>query len=50
MNTRLILAGGSGFLGQILADMVSERGHDVVILTPLPGRARTESAKRHGTV
>jgi uncharacterized protein (TIGR01777 family) len=36
MNTRLILAGGSGFLGQILAAWFSERGHDVVILTRTP--------------
>ncbi|MBI3875720.1 MAG: NAD-dependent epimerase/dehydratase family protein, partial [Verrucomicrobia bacterium] len=37
MNTpRLILAGGSGFLGRVLAKRFSGRGWEVVILTRSP--------------
>jgi uncharacterized protein (TIGR01777 family) len=38
MNPRIILAGGSGFLGQALASHFQEHGFDVVILTRSPGQ------------
>ncbi len=43
---RMVLAGGSGFLGRVLADWLEERGADVVILTRTPredGRVREVS-------
>ena len=43
---RIVLAGGSGFLGQVLADWFAARGADVVILTRTPregGRVREVS-------
>lgn len=36
MKPRLVLAGGSGFLGGLLAEHFSARGHDIVILTRHP--------------
>jgi uncharacterized protein (TIGR01777 family) len=41
MNGRIILAGGSGFLGQVLAKHFLASGYDVVVLTrtPKPGAA-----------
>jgi uncharacterized protein len=36
MNGRIVLAGGSGFLGQVLAKRFSERDYEVVILTRSP--------------
>ena len=36
MKRRIILAGGSGFLGQVLAKHFLASGHDVVILTRTP--------------
>ena len=38
MKTKLILAGGGGFLGGVLADHFSARGMEVVILTRNPRR------------
>lgn len=42
MKRRVILAGGSGFIGRSLADFLTARGDDVVILTRAPkaGAAR----------
>ena len=37
MKQRIILAGGSGFLGWVLADWFSRRGWEVVVLTRNPG-------------
>ena len=37
-TTRLILAGGSGFLGRLLTTHFQSLGHDVVILTRTPGQ------------
>src|SRR5882757_7370497 len=34
---RIILAGGSGFLGHALAGHIQKSGHEVVILTRSPG-------------
>ena len=36
MNGKIILAGGSGFLGSALADYFAARGTEVVILTRSP--------------
>jgi uncharacterized protein len=36
MSTRIILAGGSGFLGRVLADYFAARGMDIVILIRNP--------------
>jgi uncharacterized protein len=41
---RIILAGGSGFLGQALAEHFQTAGHDIVILTRSP-RAATRTAR-----
>lgn len=37
MNNRVIIAGGSGFLGQALAPLLIERGYEVIVL----GRGKT---------
>jgi uncharacterized protein (TIGR01777 family) len=39
MRRRIILAGGSGFLGQTLASYFKERGFEIVVLTRTPGHA-----------
>ena len=39
MKTKLILAGGTGFLGSVLADYFAARGMEVVILTRNPRRS-----------
>ena len=39
MNPRIVLAGGSGFLGSVLADFFAARGTEAVILTRTPRRA-----------
>lgn len=39
MKARIILAGGSGFLGRVLAKHFVASGHEVVILTRTPGPA-----------
>ena len=44
MNPRIIIAGGSGFLGGVLAAHFRERGHDIVILTRKP-KTRTDSVR-----
>ena len=44
MNTRIILAGGTGFLGRVLADHFAAQGTPVVILTRQP-KARTGSIR-----
>jgi uncharacterized protein (TIGR01777 family) len=44
MNKRIILAGGSGFLGNALAKRFCERGNEVVVLTRSP-RVRTDGVK-----
>ena len=36
MNTKLILAGGSGFLGAVLAEYFTARGMEIIILTRRP--------------
>jgi hypothetical protein len=36
MNSRIILAGGSGFLGTELARMFAKAGHEVIVLTRSP--------------
>ena len=36
MKTKIILAGGSGFLGSVLADYFAAKGMEVVILTRNP--------------
>lgn len=39
-DKRVVLAGGTGFLGHLLGDHLSARGYDIIILTrnPRPGR------------
>jgi uncharacterized protein len=44
MKRRIILAGGSGFLGTVLAKKFVERGDEVVVLARAP-RERSEGAK-----
>jgi len=44
MNQRIILVGGSGFLGRVLASRFCEADDEVVVLTRSP-RARTDSVK-----
>ncbi len=44
MKTRIILAGGAGFLGQALAKMFLQRGCEVIVLTRSPS-ARKDKAK-----
>ncbi|HTB82935.1 MAG TPA: TIGR01777 family oxidoreductase [Candidatus Sulfotelmatobacter sp.] len=44
MNKRIILAGGSGFIGSALAKGFVARGHQVVVLTRTP-RARTDGVQ-----
>lgn len=44
MKTRIILAGGAGFLGQALAKMFLQRGCEVIVLTRSP-RARNDGVK-----
>lgn len=41
MKTKIILAGGSGFLGSVLAEFFAAKGNEVVILTRRP-RQRTD--------
>jgi nucleoside-diphosphate-sugar epimerase len=36
MSTKIILAGGSGFLGSVLADYFAARGMEIVVLTRNP--------------
>lgn len=36
---RIVLAGGSGFLGQALASFFHERGFEVIVLTRCPKQA-----------
>lgn len=38
MSERIVVAGGSGFLGQVLATDFRQTGHDVVVLTRNPRR------------
>lgn len=38
MNAKLVIAGGSGFLGSLLADYFAARGQEIVILTRCPKR------------
>jgi uncharacterized protein (TIGR01777 family) len=40
MKTKIILAGGSGFLGQTLAEYFEERGFEIVILTRSPDQGK----------
>ena len=42
MNNQIIIAGGSGFLGQALAPVLVERGYQVIVL------GRGASGRRHG--
>jgi uncharacterized protein (TIGR01777 family) len=44
MNTRIVIAGGSGFLGSVLADYFAARGMEVVILTRNP-KPRSDSIR-----
>lgn len=44
MKTKIILAGGSGFLGNVLADYFAAKGMGVVILTRRPGQ-RTDTIR-----
>jgi uncharacterized protein (TIGR01777 family) len=46
-DARLILSGGSGFLGQVLALYFSQRGWEIVVLTRRPTR-RTEGVREVG--
>ena len=52
MNHRIILAGGSGLLGQLLARRFRARGDDVVVLTrhPQTGRGAREMAWDGATI
>jgi uncharacterized protein len=43
--SKIILAGGSGFLGQSLAEDLSARGHEAVILTRSPESVQGPSAR-----
>ena len=47
MSKRVILAGGSGFLGNALAKRFCERGNEVVVLTRSP-RGRTDGVQEVG--
>src|SRR4051812_43314155 len=40
MTRRVVIAGGSGFIGQSLASALVDRGYDVVILTRSPAILR----------
>ena len=44
-NPRLVLAGGSGFLGTVLADYFGCRGWDVVVLTRKPTRGNSAARR-----
>jgi uncharacterized protein len=44
MSKRIVLAGGSGFLGKSLAEKFLQQNYEVIILTRLP-RARNDAAK-----
>jgi len=39
---KIVIAGGSGSLGRVLAADLSARGHEIVILTRTPGRRESE--------
>lgn len=43
MASRIVIAGGTGFLGRPLADALAADGHDVVVLSRSAGRGRTRS-------
>jgi uncharacterized protein (TIGR01777 family) len=47
MKERIIIAGGAGFLGQVLANYFSKAGTDVVVMTRSPGR-RTLAGRQVG--
>lgn len=47
MKPRIILAGGSGFLGQMLAQYFHESGWDIVVLTRTP-RVRSDGVREVG--
>ena len=38
MKNQIILAGGSGFIGQSLAPILGTKGHEMVVLTRSPSR------------
>ena len=42
MRQKIILAGGSGFLGQTLAEELTERGYDVLILSRSPKKSEAK--------
>ncbi|MEP6649315.1 MAG: NAD-dependent epimerase/dehydratase family protein [Lapillicoccus sp.] len=44
----VLIAGGSGTLGQALADDLADRGHDVVVLSRRPGRGRHRQVEWDG--
>src|SRR5574340_1078373 len=46
--SKIILAGGSGFLGRVLAEFLSARGDEAVILTRSPGEAKPGGAREVG--
>jgi uncharacterized protein (TIGR01777 family) len=45
-NKKIVLAGGSGFLGRVLADYFSGEGWEVVVLTRFPQEAPGQTARR----
>jgi len=45
MKTRIVIAGGSGFLGSVLAEHFATHGYEVVILTRKP-KTRTDSGRK----
>ena len=47
MNTKIILAGGSGFVGQVLADYFAAKGMEVVILTRRPKQRADAIREEH---
>ncbi|HUL51481.1 MAG TPA: TIGR01777 family oxidoreductase [Candidatus Nitrosotalea sp.] len=48
-HPRIILAGGSGFLGHVLADFFAARGHEIIILTRTP-HLRDGSIRKAGLI